>query len=280
MDIITGMHRSGTSLIANLLFSMGADFGPPNLFLKANKWNTKGYFENRDIIDLNNRLIIGDWAGIDYWIAANEDHNLVKKIMWNLGKFRYLWLPSRKEISQRAARMKVEIEKLSTTCENRMVKDTRFSLTVSDWMRYGNVGKILYCYRNPTDVALSLKKRDGLPMFVSYRLWYEHVRRLFESVGGHKLMVVNYDNFFREETREAELDRVLRFANVSRAEVDLEAVVGRVLDSDMRHNASQASGMPRYVQNWYTRLNEYHAIYKDCKDAVNRSLNLRPSHID
>lgn len=274
MDIITGMHRSGTSLIANLLFSLGTDFGPSELFLKANKWNTKGYFENRDIIDLNNRLIIGDWASIDYWIAANENHSLVKKIMWNLGKVRYLWLPSRKEISRRAARMEAEIEKLSATFESRIVKDTRFSLTISDWMRYGNVGKILYCYRNPTDVALSLKKRDSLPMVITYRLWYEHVRRLFESVDGYKITVVNYDNFFREETREAELDRVLSFANISRAEVNLEAVVGRVLDADMRHNASQKISLPRYVQSWYTRLNEYHAIYKDCKDVVNRSPNL------
>jgi hypothetical protein len=263
MNIITGMHRSGTSLIANLLFSLGMDFGSTDLLLKANRWNTKGYFENRHIVDLNNRLIVGNWDSIDYWIAANEHNNLTKKVMWNLGKLRYLKLPSQKEISKRAAKLQLDIKQLSSAFENKIVKDVRFSLTVSDWVKYGKVNNIIYCYRHPTDVAMSLKKRDGLPMFITYKLWVEHVERFFRNIVGQKVILVNYDNFFKESTQGEELLRVLYFANILPHQAKMEEIVNRVLDTTMRHNACTDARLPRYVQDWYQQLHAYHSSYKN-----------------
>ena len=53
--IITGMHRSGTSLITAWLQSAGLDIGK-NL-LEANYSNPKGFFENTDFLDFHRNIL-------------------------------------------------------------------------------------------------------------------------------------------------------------------------------------------------------------------------------
>ena len=59
MIVITGMHRSGTSLVSMVLDSFGLDFGEHSEFYAADQWNQEGYFERRDVVDINSRLITG-----------------------------------------------------------------------------------------------------------------------------------------------------------------------------------------------------------------------------
>src|SRR5438132_4481954 len=59
---ITGMHRSGTSLLAEILMRAGVHFGPPEQWLPADESNPRGYFEDRRVIDLDDRLL-GVWKG-------------------------------------------------------------------------------------------------------------------------------------------------------------------------------------------------------------------------
>ncbi len=53
--IITGMHRSGTSLVAALLQSAGLDIG--DRLLPADAANTRGYFENTDFLEFHRDLL-------------------------------------------------------------------------------------------------------------------------------------------------------------------------------------------------------------------------------
>ena len=57
--LVTGMHRGGTSLLANLLFELGVPMGDPEGFYAANQWNPRGYFEQADMLDYNNRVVTG-----------------------------------------------------------------------------------------------------------------------------------------------------------------------------------------------------------------------------
>ena len=47
MILIAGTHRSGTSLVARLLYESGADFGNPEGFYPPDQWNRGGYFEQK-----------------------------------------------------------------------------------------------------------------------------------------------------------------------------------------------------------------------------------------
>ena len=42
MKLVTGMHRSGTSLLAQELKNLGLDFGNHNDFISKDKWNSGG----------------------------------------------------------------------------------------------------------------------------------------------------------------------------------------------------------------------------------------------
>ncbi len=53
--IITGMHRSGTSLTAEFLQKISLDLG--NNLLKGNYWNPKGYFEDIDFVEFKRTVL-------------------------------------------------------------------------------------------------------------------------------------------------------------------------------------------------------------------------------
>src|SRR5258708_12379235 len=55
---ITGMHRSGTSLIANLLGRCGLYLGEEDDLLPPSPDNTDGYWENRRFVSLNDEILL------------------------------------------------------------------------------------------------------------------------------------------------------------------------------------------------------------------------------
>src|SRR6185295_14229625 len=54
---VTGMHRSGTSVVAGALALLGASLGEPSRLLKAGADNPKGYFEIRAVVELDDELL-------------------------------------------------------------------------------------------------------------------------------------------------------------------------------------------------------------------------------
>jgi len=60
--IVTGMHRSGTSLVAHLISRMGIHMG--KRFRDPDQWNTRGYFEDLDFVEFNRSMLQdagGNW---------------------------------------------------------------------------------------------------------------------------------------------------------------------------------------------------------------------------
>lgn len=55
--IVLGPYRSGTSLTAQILESLGVDFGPREELLAPNRFNPGGYLERGDLNAINRRLI-------------------------------------------------------------------------------------------------------------------------------------------------------------------------------------------------------------------------------
>ena len=102
MRIISGMHRSGTSLVARLFFEAGADLGDPATFYPPDRWNPGGYFEQPAIHAINMPLINGP-----FW------------------KFAYFRLPSTRTILRRARRKSDAIAAAALAYRGRVVKETR-----------------------------------------------------------------------------------------------------------------------------------------------------------
>ena len=53
---VVGMHRSGTSAIAAALEALGLDVGDPDRLMDADAGNPAGYYEQKEIGDLNDEL--------------------------------------------------------------------------------------------------------------------------------------------------------------------------------------------------------------------------------
>ena len=73
--IITGIHRSGTSLTAAFLQKIGLDLG--NNLLKGNYWNPKGYFEDIDFVEFQRTVSqtcsLSDETGFPDWVGQTAN---------------------------------------------------------------------------------------------------------------------------------------------------------------------------------------------------------------
>src|SRR5262245_2065716 len=98
MKLITGMRRSGPSLVARLFYEAGADLGAPGTFYRPDRWNPDGYFEQREIQGVNMKLIHG--------------------MLWKLAYFR---LPSTETIRRRAERARAELRRLAQKYAGKVV---------------------------------------------------------------------------------------------------------------------------------------------------------------
>jgi hypothetical protein len=254
MKIVTGMHRSGTSFLSQALHHLGADFGPPDLLFPADHWNQNGYFENIEVVSLNNKIILGNNANIEYWLDAPE-HGFKRTInSLRSRKWKYFLFPSRKGIAKRGARHFSSLRAVHDQYRNQYVKDPRFCLTLAAWKAAGPVNDIIFSFRNPTAVADSIWRRERLPRSFGYRYWLYHIENFFVSLDEDTpISLVNFDAFFSAETQESAFQRLVHFVDAK----DLDGRVrslSSILDVKLRTAVPLSQDAPRKVQAVYNAL--------------------------
>jgi len=241
MKIISGMHRSGTSLVARLFYESGADMGNPNTFYRPDKWNPDGYFEQPDIHAINMPLING--------------------YFWKLA---YFWLPSTKTILKRATYRTEQIYQIATKYKGKIVKETRFCLTLPAWIQSGaQIDKILICLRDPIQVAKSLQKRNKITLKHAYYLWLVHNQRLLENAANIPLWFVYYRNLLDKNRIMAEITPALQFFDLDMPKEKLEQLTTSIVKPQMNHNIDNQIDYPDYIESmWYELLGQHARQFK------------------
>ncbi|MDJ0655481.1 MAG: hypothetical protein QNJ40_15065 [Xanthomonadales bacterium] len=226
------MHRSGTSLIARIAALAGADFGDPDSFQPPDRWNTDGYFEQKEILAVNMALVNGP-----FW------------------KFSYFRLPSREVILRRARRHRDNLRELSAKYRQLFVKENRFCLTLPAWLSYGaEIPHVLVVFREPREVAKSLKARNRIPYSLSYRLWCRHYQSLLKETESIPRTFVWYNRVIDAEDGEAETQIVLRALGLpSEGAAEL---VGRTVRYSKKAEPPGADTYPAAVEDLYRQLQE------------------------
>lgn len=172
--LVLGMHRSGTSAISGVLSSYGIDFGS-NL-LPAAKDNQKGFFEDQDIVALNNKIL-----------RENDSS----------------WDDSRQlEVRIRNRERAISDIKKIICIRNKNInfcfKDPRISILFplyEEALTELNVRiKVVYIFRNPNEVATSLYKRDGFDETKSKLLWIKYNYFAEKYSRSHDRIVISYRN--------------------------------------------------------------------------------------
>lgn len=152
--LITGMHRSGTSLLARLANLVGVDMGPEEEMLPATEFNSKGHWEPQQVVDINDDLFSmlgGSW----------DSPPLVP------GNWRDM--TDGEPLQQRARAFAAGL-----TGEVRGWKDPRLSITWPFWVASLSDVRMVVAFRAPTEVAASLWRRDLMPMKKARSLWVLH----------------------------------------------------------------------------------------------------------
>ncbi len=160
--IITGMHRSGTSLTASLLQRAGLELGA-NLNQGASD-NPHGYFEDMDVVKFHQEMLQARGQTI-------------------FGAHSFDATPTDRELAQ-AHTLAASFYQVGV----RGWKDPRACFFLAVWAQVLPTASYLFVYRSPLEVLLSLMRRKNWNMaglLEGLEAWTWHNERILDFYGRH-----------------------------------------------------------------------------------------------
>jgi hypothetical protein len=139
--IVLGMHRSGTSLTTRLVNMMGAYAGPEGA-CGYNADNPKGFWERNDVVKTNASLL--KLYHVD-WINTTVTRRMLS---WEL--------PAAEAVAQHMRRIVFNMDGHRPW----VMKDPHLCLTLSHWLPLLEVPVCVIAYRDPLEIAHSLRVRQ------------------------------------------------------------------------------------------------------------------------
>lgn len=183
--IVLGMHRSGTSAATRLLNLMGAYVGAEEELWGGNVENPKGFWERRDVQLLNQRVL--EDAGAD-WFKVRR---------FSLDRL----TPAQRESFTQSARAILE------TLEPHRpwaIKDPRLCLVLPLWRDLLTAPVCIVVYRNPLEVADSLRTRNGFSRPFGLALWEAYVVASLTVSHDLPRVFLSYNRLLQDPLRELE----------------------------------------------------------------------------
>ena len=180
--VVVGMHRSGTSATAHMLVELGLSTPPTGDLIGAGPYNQRGYWETTTVSRFDEsilRQLGGTWSAppraAPGWADADDR--------------------AMAALRQRA----VDLSGTILAHPPLVMKDPRLCLTLPLWRRALPTEPIaVLVFRDPLEVAQSLRERDGLPLTLGLALWQRYVRESLASVEGLPVLVVEYAQALRD----------------------------------------------------------------------------------
>lgn len=204
--LVLGMHRSGTSLVSGLLHQSGIIMGRPDNFLpKPNKENPKGFFENFDFRQINDRFLKSTGYVVKDWSCEFKPQQigLIKRI----------------KIQRQMQKILLEY---AQQYHKWGWKDPRQMLTCPQWYKafkatkLHNKLKIIFVYRNPLSVAVSMQKRGNIEELErGLDLWYLYNQTAFDFLQKQQLpcLVFSFESLTQNtDTVMSELSKFVEVA--------------------------------------------------------------------
>jgi len=239
---ITGMARSGTSMVARILNIMGLDLGPQDKLILKTEYNVEGCWEHKDLLEISSKLIshLG-WSGF-----LKPD-----------------WTSDPAVLS---------LEREARTCIVRDFqsdfwgwKDDRCSLTLPFWHNLLPDTEHIICVRNPLDTAKSLLKQNWVVSLEEgiYR-WLDLMSSALKNTQGKRRLVVFFDEFLGPDWR-VPVRKLAEFMGPSYVQKlpEFEKEIRAFIREDLRHHTTSLKELldndeiPYTVKHFYSRLRGY-----------------------
>lgn len=218
--IVLGMHRSGTSVLARLLNLMGAYFGAEGASTGANAENPKGFWERRDVRDLNDHVLHG--AGFDWNRVLGFDADRLPPALVD-------------QFVERAAALVLDMDAHRPW----MLKEPRLCLLLPLWRKVLEAPVCIHIHRDPVEVAASLRARNAIPIDAGLALWERYVRAAYGASVGLPSVALSHRQLMQQPVQAvAQLLKRLRAIGEAGLQMPADAEIKAFVRSDLyRHKA-------------------------------------------
>ena len=230
--MVLGMHRSGTSMLSGLLVtSCGYNVGDHLIHSAAD--NEKGFFERVDIVLQN-----------DEFMRKQHSH-------WAANVINYDWEQALKDKEDGTADFqqygKPGLEFLNNPANSPWLqKDPRMCITLKTWLKLlNNEPAIVFTYRHPLEVAMSLRGREHHSDFSleqGLRLWIVYNMRAIQNSKGLCIVRSSNDKILANPMFEVQriADELTTRCNVVQPPFKLKKEdVDKFIDPTLQHNKNR-----------------------------------------
>jgi hypothetical protein len=195
---ITGMHRSGTSMITRALHDSGLHLVGTDAeeLIEAAEDNPEGFWEHKAIRDCNDELLEaagGAWDNPPALPPVAVDDPRVAHV----------------------AKASTAVLAVLAEHDHWGFKDPRTCLTAAYWLDLEPELHFVICVRHPIEVALSLRRRNQSSYSLGLALWERYYATVLDQVPRDRRIVTHYDTFFVDP--EGEMSRLCAFAGLEPA---------------------------------------------------------------
>ncbi|MBW4492195.1 MAG: sulfotransferase [Oscillatoria princeps RMCB-10] len=226
--IITGMHRSGTSLIASLLQSAGVDLG--QRLMQPSHGNVKGHFEDIDFVEFHESVLRSQGISKAGWTFENQIHvqeqYLEKaKLILNkrYGKAIWGW------------------------------KDPRTTLFLNFWHEFLPEAKFILIYRSPWEVVDSLYRRG----YADDSVFHSNPNFALKLWGHYNRVLLDFFNQFPEHCLLLNIYSItenpifLVKAIEEKLGVQLKLPAQDIYDASLLHSEVSCSHRPALIKHYF-----------------------------
>lgn len=223
--IITGMHRSGTSLIASLLQSAGLNIG--QRLLEASPANRKGYYENLDFLELHKEILRShgiEETGWTFQEKLNVEAPYIEK--------------AKKIIAKNSA------------SNFWGWKDPRTTLFLDFWADLIPNSKFCFVYRSPWEVVDSLYRRGDLSFLsnptLAIQMWihYNQIILSFYKRKPENCLIVSPYNVINKP------DHLINLIN-NKFDINLNSPEIENCDKKLLHNEVSNTNKPALISHYF-----------------------------
>jgi hypothetical protein len=220
--VVLGMHRSGTSLCSHILSMLGVDMADD---VGSGDSNQKGHWERWEIVGLHDEIL----ALFDRGFFTPQ-HDFPLPTAW--------WA----EPKVRAVQSRIESFLTARMPATGLFgfKDPRTARLLPLWLQiFKNLNlapRFVLCLRAPSQIARSLRQRDGLDLATGEYRALVYVADCFRYIPGRELCIVDYEKWF--DNYADNLNGLRDFLDIEwdQSETDLAAAVTGIVERDLRHS--------------------------------------------